>query len=573
MAEELERWFAVADNRGEWERLRRALALEQGFALLIVDVPDVGTETRVVELLAGEQEFVQLDARESDARAPVRELLQRRGERVVLRSVEASRSDIEALERCLVQLNMRRDQIVAHEHVLVIVLRRDAVARMIDVAPDLYSVHRARFRFARLVQPRPAPAWLLRDTEFAAVLDDDGRPLEERLKHYEWRFLVLEPIVWPSDGHMQTLVQTPARAGIVARIFARHEGVRCLAWPQPLDLAQALAAPTLDLADILRGSLRHTQTTGTSRLAYMCGSALAWMHLQRSELVEARAALDEAVMHLHGASLDMETRHQLLALQIGAAEGLLEPYSRSPLEGWIPKRHKPHDDTVIGAIGLSLAELECDLWPHTTAMNSLRLALDRGLDLLPFNRWRLDGSLRSLPAALVEAAVPEHDRVEAIAWLGRKSVGDLALSSISTTAAPFRSALFWGEIWSKHLMIERAIGHAERVAQLVALGLEFLATGSYAYEVWRPLVEMHAQLHDASTLEQLLRMPLTYERRFGQRFAAALHIIADLVDRGIVELLAAERDELRARAATREGMPPALRLGWWAIELALDAER
>jgi hypothetical protein len=545
VAEQLDHWLAVADNGGEWERLRRALALEQGFVLLIVDVPDVGTEARVVELLAEEQMLVVLDARESGEQAPVRELLRRRGDRVVIRSVEASRSDVESLERCLVQLNMRRDQLVEREHVLVIVLRRDAVARMIDVAPDLYSVHRARFRFARLVVPRPAPAWLLSDVEFAAVLDDDdGRPLDERLKSY-----VLVFSAKPAGEREDLLMQIPAVDRIAARIFARHECVRCLTWPQPQDLAHALDAPALDSAAILRDSLRLAQATGSSQLAYMCATALAWMHLQQRELVEAHAALEEAIRHHVAVSRRFWIRHRLLELQLGAAEGVFELDPRVPVFD---------DASWFGAVWLSLAEYQWELWPHRAAIGCLQGALGPGLEMLPFYKWRLDASLRLLPPALIKAAVPEHERGKAISWLA---------------AHPIAGSLRWDELWTKQLMIESAIGHAERVTQLVDLGRRWIEAQSGIYEVWRPLVEIHAQTRDASALEQLIRMPLSAdtEQRFGPRLGAALHIVADLVDRGLVELSSTERDELRARAAAREGMAPALRLGWWAIELALTS--
>jgi hypothetical protein len=535
VAEQLERWLAVADNRGEWERLRRALALEQGFALLIVDVPDVGTEGRVVELLAGEQpSLVALDVRESGEQAPVRELLRRRGERVVVRGVEASRSDIEGLERCLVQLNMRRDQIVERGHVLVIVLRRDAVARMIDVAPDLYSVHRARFRFARLVQPRPAPAWLLTDAEFAAVLDDDGRPLDERLQHYRHFFAAPEPLRWPADEQ------------IAARIFARRECVRCMAWPHPRDLAHALDAPAIEFAEILRDSLRRAQEEGTSELADMCAGALAWVHLQRSDLVEARTVLHAAIVQRPSASGRAWIRRGLLEMKLDAAQGVAE----EPLLSF-------HDDPAcFAATWLSVAEYGWEL--HGTTTRFVDGALDAALDGLPFNRWRLDTSLRRLPSGLIEFSVPEHERVSAIAWLEERQ---------------HSSNLDWGAVWTKQLMIERALRHDEREAKLLGLGLGWLDKDSLIYEVWRPLVEIQAERRNTSALERLIRMPLTTdaERRFGPRLAAALHIFADVVERGIVELPDVERENLRARAAARDTLPPTLRLGWWAIELALTS--
>jgi hypothetical protein len=70
VADELERWLSVAENRGEWLRLGRALELETGFALFVIDVPDVESEDRVVELLARDQpELLVLDARERGEQA------------------------------------------------------------------------------------------------------------------------------------------------------------------------------------------------------------------------------------------------------------------------------------------------------------------------------------------------------------------------------------------------------------------------------------------------------------------------------------------------------------------------
>jgi hypothetical protein len=551
VAEPLERWLAVADNRGEWERLRRALALEQGFVLLIVDVPDVGTEARVVELLAREQPVVVLDAQQGGEHTPVRELLRRRGKRVVIRSVEASRSDIEALEHCLVQLNTRRDQIVEHEHVLVIVLRRDAVARIIDVAPDLYSVHRARFRFARLVQPRPAPAWLLSDQEFAAVLDDDGRPFDVRLADYSLLFDADEPFMSSLAERFFVFARGPAEDRIAARIFARHEGVRCLAWPQTRDLAHALETPALDSIDILRDSLRLEQAAGIRALTTMCANALTWMHLQRSEVVEARAAHDIATVHV--GTLTDRFRHQLLALELDAAEGL------AALNPLIHQGDFIVDPSWMAAALLTLAACEFELQRQIDPLGNLHAALDIGMESLRFNKWRLDARLRAMPPGLVEAVVSESERVEAIAWLeSRQRSTDLD----------------WDETWTKYLMIERSIGDAEHVAKLVDLGHEWLGAQSRIYEVWRPLVEIHVERRDATMLEPLVRMPLTThaEQHFGPRLAAGLHIVADLVDRGIVELSGDEREQLRARAAARDRLPLALRLGWWAIELALDAK-
>lgn len=255
--------------------------------------------------------------------------------------------------------------------------------------------------------------------------------------------------------------------------------------------------------------------------------------------------LDEAAAHAQNLS-DL-FRHQSLELELDAAEGL------ATLNSAVESEDVFGDPSSLATVCLGRAEHTYELWAPAAAKGFLSAALGDGLEALPFNKWRLDKSLRLLPPALIKAAVPEHVRVEVIAWLDERQL---------------ERNLGWDETWVKHLMIERAIGDTERVARLVDLGLRWIPAQSNIYEVWRPLVEMHAQTR---TLEQLIRMPLTSgaERRFGPRLAAALHIVADLVDRELVELTTHERDELRTRAAARDALPPALRLGWWAIELAL----
>jgi len=146
-----QRWLDTAGNRGEWKRVERALELSRGFALFVVDVPDVETEDRVCECLSSPCSAIgELDAREGERNAPVNVLLREQSRRYVIRTVEASRRDRGLFVECLAQLNQRRDQVVKRGHCVLIIVRRSEVSSVPDIAPDLYSIHRARFRFARL---------------------------------------------------------------------------------------------------------------------------------------------------------------------------------------------------------------------------------------------------------------------------------------------------------------------------------------------------------------------------------------------------------------------------------------
>jgi hypothetical protein len=170
-------WPSTARDAAEWSRLDSALSLSVGFALLLVSVPDLGTQEALVEALrgwVGGEELRRISA--LDSGGP--ELAVGGGERprlTVLTTVEASRQDQEALERCFVQLNGRRDTIVtALDGLLVVILRPDALRQLGDVAPDLYSVHASQFGFGRCRRERwPAPPWLLLPHEAVGVLGLD----------------------------------------------------------------------------------------------------------------------------------------------------------------------------------------------------------------------------------------------------------------------------------------------------------------------------------------------------------------------------------------------------------------
>lgn len=175
-------------------------------------------------------------------------------------------------------------------------------------------------------------------------------------------------------------------------------------------------------------------------------------------------------------------------------------------------------DADLATVYISIADAQCELWAPQVASGSLRLALSTGFEDIPFDKWRLDDNLRSLPPELIDATVPLHARTHAIEWLDeRRRVSDRE----------------WDETWVKHLMLERAVGGAGSEAFLLDLGYSWLEARSDIYEVWRPLVELHAEAPDASKLAHLTEMVALphADVRFGVRLRAAVRIVEDLRER------------------------------------------
>ena len=105
---DLATWLEIADNATEWVRLREALSLTDEFALFLLFVSDAETESSLVELLQTElpstgRRILHASALQVASDAPIRQFMQidaRRREAPVLTTTGASRTDIEALERC-----------------------------------------------------------------------------------------------------------------------------------------------------------------------------------------------------------------------------------------------------------------------------------------------------------------------------------------------------------------------------------------------------------------------------------------------------------------------------------------
>jgi len=174
-------WLATADNGETWARLRDSLALADGFELVFTVVVDSQAAAWISELLEARarelgRRFVKLDARDEDVLAKLVSLADAGEVLVVLDTVAASRCAVAALERCLLDLNPRRDLLATTiPGPLVIVARPDGLRRIADLAPDLFSVHTARFRLFGGAEPglEEQPEWLLSDHEFVGLLGID----------------------------------------------------------------------------------------------------------------------------------------------------------------------------------------------------------------------------------------------------------------------------------------------------------------------------------------------------------------------------------------------------------------
>lgn len=189
----------MSDNAEQWARLRDAIELSEGFALLFVVVANREVEAQAVEALRElgselERSPIWLDARGTEDEAPVRRLVTDLGERplAVLRTHGASSRDREAFERCFVQLNARRDQIVAQLAApLVVIIRVDALRTLGDLAPDLFNVHAAQFHLSSPHDVTQPQDWLLLPHEAFGLLgvgETFGRPSIDGMPSY------LEPI-------------------------------------------------------------------------------------------------------------------------------------------------------------------------------------------------------------------------------------------------------------------------------------------------------------------------------------------------------------------------------------------
>lgn len=174
-------WLTIADNSQTWARLSGSLALAEGFELLFAVVVDQQAAGWLGELLEGRarelgRRFVSLDARDDDVLERLVGLADGGDALVVLDTVAASRRASAALDRCLLELNPRRDLLVERiPGPLIMVVRPDGLRRVADLAPDLFSVHTASFRLFGGVDLAldEQPEWLLSDHEFVGLLGID----------------------------------------------------------------------------------------------------------------------------------------------------------------------------------------------------------------------------------------------------------------------------------------------------------------------------------------------------------------------------------------------------------------
>ncbi|NVB42862.1 hypothetical protein G6O69_33890 [Pseudenhygromyxa sp. WMMC2535] len=180
-ARRAEDWLALGDNRDAWARLSEGLRLAGSFELLIAEV--VGPEGAAqLSALAGAharalgRALVELDAADEDVVSQLRALHGEAAALIVLDTVGASRRASEQLASCLRTLNPLRDQLAAElSSPVLMILRPDGLRRLSDLAPDLFSVHTARFRFVGGEHPtlEDRPRWLILDHECAGLLGID----------------------------------------------------------------------------------------------------------------------------------------------------------------------------------------------------------------------------------------------------------------------------------------------------------------------------------------------------------------------------------------------------------------
>ncbi len=159
------------------EILTHAIELCDGFELHFAIVPGPRQEQALADHLRELGERLGLALLELDASSGAlsAQLVASDQPRLtLLRTVDASRRDPAALARCLVELNPRRDLIAGrHRGPLVIAGRPDALRRVVELAPDLYSVHTSLVQIERPEHPRPPPSWRLFDHEAIGLLGLD----------------------------------------------------------------------------------------------------------------------------------------------------------------------------------------------------------------------------------------------------------------------------------------------------------------------------------------------------------------------------------------------------------------
>src|SRR5690606_36599404 len=120
--------------------------------------------------------FVQLDARDDDVLSKLTRLAEAGEVLVVLDTVAASWRAVANLERALPELNPRRYLLAtAIPGPILIIACPAGLRRVAGLAPDLFSVHTARFVFSGGADRGldDQPDWLLSDHEFVGLLGID----------------------------------------------------------------------------------------------------------------------------------------------------------------------------------------------------------------------------------------------------------------------------------------------------------------------------------------------------------------------------------------------------------------
>lgn len=458
----------AADNEREWARLDDALSLVSGFALLIVVVPDRESEAMVDAWLGAWAErharvLGRLSPLDGDRRATRRLLDADAGEVALLQTTKASRSNVEALERCFVEINARRDQIAASfGGSLVISLRPDALRRLADVAPDLLSVHVAQFHLSEPLLARPAPPWLLPCFEAVGVLGVDPSfgsvsrdmmpsfieelpPLDESVGH-ELEIERIEDLILAGSRKLAVVGSRDSTRSAIVRVVIEHTKTR---WDRVLwfgarliaDDSMALRAVVAQLArngeippvDGIDLHHRYLELTAQQRVVIVMNDTPLWFWRpsEGSLLIQTVDGHDDTVVvvDIHGSSEKwQETIVTPIGLETKAPNhhaafmaALRLPHENrsqalDALERWLQTDAPDLDAPTIEALRAELSG--APLPPHTQGTNPR-------LDLLAALR-SLDTAAPPSPELITQLqAATTHewnsdDRVvlEHLAWAG-----------------------------------------------------------------------------------------------------------------------------------------------------------
>lgn len=154
------RWVDRAENRSEWERLRVALSIAEGFQLFALQVGDPITEHFLEMLLKSEAgdngvELAEFDLSQPPEEGPIVSALLRALEAAprpswfFLRGCSMFREDQSALAELFLYLNQKRDVVSKTAGVpFLLSLSPEGWLLFRQTAPDFFSIHTSVYRFS-----------------------------------------------------------------------------------------------------------------------------------------------------------------------------------------------------------------------------------------------------------------------------------------------------------------------------------------------------------------------------------------------------------------------------------------